>query len=173
MLIIHEVELYIEKDFPAELLSVFPSLPRLPFRFRFCVQIPDSRFRILTFPYTVNIRPRKMCRKCFRKIASLAKDLHAFRDIYLRSKQIQEVSLTFVKSVSQFGKVLIESQMLIIHEVELYIEKDFPAELFSVFPSLPRLPFRFRFCVQIPDSRFRILTFPYTVNIRPRKMCRK
>ena len=111
--------------------------------------------------------------KVFQKDCKPSKGLACFQRHILRSKQIQEVSLTFVKSVSQFGKVLIESQMLIIHEVELYIEKDFSAELLSVFPSLPRLPFRFRFCVQIPDSRFRILTFPYTVNIRPRKMCRK
>ena len=93
MLIINEIELYIEKDFPAELLSVFPSLTRLPFGFLFRYQIPDCRFRILAFPYTVNIRPRKMCRKCFRKIARLAKDVHAFRDIYLRSKQIQEINI--------------------------------------------------------------------------------
>ena len=57
---------------------------------------------------------------------------------------------------SQFGNVLIESQMLIIHEVELYIEKDFPVELVLVFPSLPRLPFQFLFRYQIPDSGFSI-----------------
>ena len=39
----------------------------------------------------VNIRPTKMCRKCFRKITRLAKDVHAFRDICLKSKQIQEI----------------------------------------------------------------------------------
>ena len=56
-------------------------------------QIPDSRFRILIFPYTVNMRPGKMCRMCFRKIARLAKDVRAFRDIYLRSKPIQEMNI--------------------------------------------------------------------------------
>ena len=34
-----------------------------------------------------------MYRKCFRKIARLAKDVHAFRDIYLRSKPIQEINI--------------------------------------------------------------------------------
>ena len=39
----------------------------------------------------VNIRPTKMCRKCLRKITRLAKDVHAFRDICLKSKEIQEI----------------------------------------------------------------------------------
>ena len=41
----------------------------------------------------VNILPTKVCRKCFRKIARLAKDVHAFRDICLKSKQIQEIHI--------------------------------------------------------------------------------
>ena len=41
----------------------------------------------------VNILPTKFCRKCFRKIARLAKDLHAFRHICLKSKQIQGINI--------------------------------------------------------------------------------
>ena len=32
----------------------------------------------------LNIRPTKMCRKCFRKMAKVAKDVHGFRDICLK-----------------------------------------------------------------------------------------
>ena len=42
------LQFYIEKDFTAEMLSVFPSLPRLLFLFRFPSRIPDS---------SVSIRP--------------------------------------------------------------------------------------------------------------------
>ena len=73
-----------------------------------------------------------------------------------------KVSLTFFKSVSQFDNVLIVSQMLIRNEKLSYIEKDFTAELLSVFPRLPRLLLCFRF--RIPDSGFlflRIPVFPY------------
>ena len=34
-----------------------------------------------------------MCRKCFRKIAKVAKDVHAFRDISLKWKEIQEINI--------------------------------------------------------------------------------
>ena len=63
------LELYIEEDFTAELLSVFPSLPRLMFRFRFEIPdfgfgIRDSGFGILDsrfpdFPYAALSQPKR------------------------------------------------------------------------------------------------------------------
>ena len=51
--------LYIEKDFTAELLSVFPSLTQLLFRFRVPgsgFQIPNFRIPDSRFPYNKNIK---------------------------------------------------------------------------------------------------------------------
>ena len=68
-----------------------------------------------------------------------------------------KVWLTFFKSVSQFDNVLIVSQMLIRNEKLSYIEKDFTAELLSVFPKLLRLLFCFQFRISVfPDSSFSI-----------------